>query len=77
MVETNVAENFYVDPLLQKACQPVVDVACNHIEPGDGKSVIFSFFFFLLFFEYFLLLVILYAEFVTLEIRIRFVNPSF
>ena len=40
MVETDVAENFYVDPLLQKACQPVVDVACNHIEPGDGKSVI-------------------------------------
>ena len=41
MVETDVAENFYVDPLLQKACQPVVDVACSHIEPGDGKSVLY------------------------------------
>ena len=39
LVETDVAENYYVDPLLQKACQPVVDVACQHIAPGDGRLV--------------------------------------
>ena len=37
LVEADVAENFYMDPLLQEACQSVVDVACQHIDSGDGK----------------------------------------
>ena len=34
---TDVAEDWRVDPVLRKACKPVVDVACADTEGGDGR----------------------------------------
>ncbi|CAI9714844.1 Golgi apparatus protein 1 [Octopus vulgaris] len=35
--EADVGQDFRIDRALQKACQPVVDVACRSIQPGDAR----------------------------------------
>lgn len=35
--ETNVGEDWRVDPILQESCQTPVDNLCKHIEPGEGR----------------------------------------
>ncbi|GAB1597551.1 Golgi apparatus protein 1-like [Argonauta hians] len=35
--EANVGQDFRIDRALHKACQPVVDVACRGIDPGDAR----------------------------------------
>lgn len=34
---TDVGEDWRVDPILRKACKPVVDVACSDTEGGDAR----------------------------------------
>ena len=35
--ETNVGEDWRVDPVLQQSCQSSVDNLCNNIQSGDGR----------------------------------------
>ncbi|CAG2104936.1 unnamed protein product [Medioppia subpectinata] len=35
--ETNVAEDWRVDPVLQESCQSSVDKLCNEVVPGEGR----------------------------------------
>ncbi|XP_054162657.1 Golgi apparatus protein 1-like [Oppia nitens] len=35
--ETNVAEDWRVDPVLQESCQASVELVCKDIEPGEGR----------------------------------------
>ncbi|CAE1332042.1 GLG1 [Acanthosepion pharaonis] len=35
--EADIGQDFRIDRALQKACQPVVDVACRDIQPGDAR----------------------------------------
>ncbi|XP_015923497.1 Golgi apparatus protein 1 [Parasteatoda tepidariorum] len=35
--QSDVGEDWRVDPVLQEACQPVVDAVCSHEKPGEGR----------------------------------------
>lgn len=37
MKVTDIGEDWRVDPILRKACKPVVDVACSDTEGGDAR----------------------------------------
>jgi hypothetical protein len=37
LTEADVGESVEVDPVLHEACQPVVDVVCKGIRPGEGR----------------------------------------
>ena len=35
--QSDVGEDWRVDPVLQEACQTVVDAVCSHEKPGKGR----------------------------------------
>lgn len=37
--ETDAGEDWRVDPVLRKACKPVVDTACKEVKGGDGRVI--------------------------------------
>jgi Cysteine rich repeat len=42
ITESDVGENYEVDPVLQGVCEQSVSVLCAHVSPGEGRFV-FSF----------------------------------
>ena len=39
MVQTNIGEDYSVDPVVQEACDPVVRSGCPHVRAGDRRFV--------------------------------------
>jgi hypothetical protein len=42
LTESDIGENYEVDPFLQEVCDPVVSALCSHVSPGEGRLVVSS-----------------------------------
>jgi hypothetical protein len=42
LTESDIGENYEVDPFLQEVCDSVVSALCSHVSPGEGRLVFSS-----------------------------------